>query len=62
MTCYQWPDPARCERERAAVDHYVDIRSTLEEAGNLISQPDLWIAAITRAVLESDCCEQLSRS
>jgi tRNA(fMet)-specific endonuclease VapC len=37
-----WPD-------FAAVEHYVDIRSTLEKAGNVISQPDLWIAAITRA-------------
>ena len=33
----------------AAVDHYVDIRNTLERAGSLISQPDLWIAAIARA-------------
>ncbi len=37
-----WPDTA-------AVEHYVDIRSTLERAGSIISQPDLWIAAITRA-------------
>lgn len=37
-----WPDIA-------AVEHYVDIRSTLEKTGNAISQPDLWIAAITRA-------------
>jgi predicted nucleic acid-binding protein len=33
----------------AAVEHYVDIRGTLEKAGSVISQPDLWIAAITRA-------------
>jgi tRNA(fMet)-specific endonuclease VapC len=37
-----WPDNATAE-------HYVDIRSSLERAGNIISQPDLWIAAITRA-------------
>ena len=37
-----WPDSE-------AVEHYVDIRSTLEKAGSIISQPDLWIAAITRA-------------
>lgn len=37
-----WPDIA-------AVEHYVDIRGTLEKAGSIISQPDLWIAAITRA-------------
>ena len=37
-----WPD-------LAAVEHYVDTRGTLEMAGNVISQPDLWIAAITRA-------------
>ena len=38
-----WPDIA-------AVEHYVDIRGTLEKAGKVISQHDLWIAAITRAV------------
>ena len=37
-----WPDIA-------AVEHSVDIRATLERVGTLISQPDLWIAAITRA-------------
>lgn len=37
-----WPD-------HAAVEHYVDIRGMLEKSGTLISQPDLWIAAITRA-------------
>jgi len=37
-----WPD-------LAAVEHYVDIRAALEKSGNLISQPDLWIAAVTRA-------------
>ena len=37
-----WPDTA-------AVEHYVDIRNTLERAGSIISQPDLWIASITRA-------------
>jgi tRNA(fMet)-specific endonuclease VapC len=37
-----WPDPE-------AIDHYVDIRASLEKAGTSISQPDLWIAAITRA-------------
>ena len=37
-----WPD-------NATVENYVDIRSTLERAGTIISQPDLWIAAITRA-------------
>jgi tRNA(fMet)-specific endonuclease VapC len=37
-----WPDIA-------TVEHYVDIRSSLERAGTLISQPDLWIAAITRS-------------
>ena len=37
-----WPD-------LAAVEHYVDIRSTLEKVGTIISQPDLWIAAITRS-------------
>ncbi len=36
-----WPDIA-------AVELYLDIRSTLEKAGTLISQLDLWIAAITR--------------
>lgn len=33
----------------AALEHYVDIRATLERTGNIISEPDLWIAAITRA-------------
>lgn len=37
-----WPDSA-------AVEYYVDIRATLEKAGTIISQPDLWIAAITRS-------------
>jgi tRNA(fMet)-specific endonuclease VapC len=37
-----WPDIA-------ALEHYVDIRSTLEKAGSIISQPDLWIAAIARS-------------
>lgn len=37
-----WPDIA-------TVEHYVDIRSSLERAGTIISQPNLWIAAITRA-------------
>ncbi len=37
-----WPDTT-------AVEHYVDIRSTSEKSGSIISQPDLWIAAITRA-------------
>lgn len=37
-----WPDPV-------ALEHYVDIRATLERTGNIISEPDLWIAAITRA-------------
>jgi tRNA(fMet)-specific endonuclease VapC len=37
-----WPD-------LTAVEDYVDIRSTLETSGTRISQPDLWIAAITRA-------------
>jgi len=34
------------------VTYFIDtnnIRATLERAGTLISQPDLWIAAITRA-------------
>ena len=37
-----WPD-------LVAMAHYVDIRVTLERAGRIISEPDLWIAAITRA-------------
>lgn len=37
-----WPDID-------AVEQYVDIRSTLEKAGTIISQPDLWIAAIARS-------------
>jgi tRNA(fMet)-specific endonuclease VapC len=37
-----WPDIA-------AVEHYVDIRCTLEKSGTIISQPDLWIAAIARS-------------
>jgi tRNA(fMet)-specific endonuclease VapC len=37
-----WPDIV-------AVEHYVDIRATIERGGTLISQPDLWIAAIARA-------------
>ena len=52
-----WPDIA-------AVEHYVDIRSTLEKSGTLISQPDLWIAAITRAaggILVSNNSHEFSR-
>ena len=52
-----WPDIA-------AVEHYVDIRSTLEESGSLISQPDLWIAAITRAaggILVTNNSQEFSR-
>jgi tRNA(fMet)-specific endonuclease VapC len=37
-----WPD-------QAAITQYVNIRATLEKGGNSISQPDLWIAAITLA-------------
>ena len=37
-----WPD-------LAALEQYVEIRATLERTGNIISEPDLWIAAITRA-------------
>lgn len=37
-----WPDAS-------ALDHYVDIRVHLERAGQIISQPDLWIAAVARA-------------
>lgn len=37
-----WPDAA-------ALEHYVDIRVSLERAGTPISEADLWIAAITRA-------------
>ena len=52
-----WPDIA-------AVQHYVDIRSTLEKTGNAISQPDLWIAAITRAaggILVTNNSDEFSR-
>ena len=52
-----WPDSA-------AVEHYVDIRSTLEKAGSVISQPDLWIAAITRAaggILVTNNSDEFSR-
>ena len=52
-----WPDIA-------AVEHYVDIRSALEKTGNAISQPDLWIAAITRAaggVLVTNNSDEFSR-
>jgi len=47
-----------------AVEHYVDIRATLENAGTIISQPDLWIAAITRCaggVLVTNNTEEFSR-
>lgn len=37
-----WPD-------QTALQHYVDIRVALEKIGKSISEPDLWIAAITRA-------------
>ncbi len=37
-----WPDPE-------AIEHYVDIRASLEKTEISISQPDLWIAAIARA-------------
>lgn len=37
-----WPDTA-------AVEHYVEIRAELEKAGTVISEADLWIAAIKRA-------------
>ena len=37
-----WPDAA-------ALEHYVEIRATLERAGTIISESDLWIAAITLA-------------
>lgn len=37
-----WPD-------ESALEHYVDIRVTLEDSGTLISEADLWIAAITRS-------------
>ncbi len=52
-----WPDIA-------AVEHYVDIRSTLEKAGTVISQPDLWIGAITRAaggILVTNNTDEFSR-
>ncbi len=52
-----WPDTA-------AVEHYVDIRSALERTGSLISQPDLWIAAITRAaggILVTNNSDEFSR-
>lgn len=48
----------------AALEHYVDIRRTLEKAGTLISQPDLWIAAITRAaggILVTNNSDEFSR-
>ena len=37
-----WPDAV-------ALEHYADIRVTLERAGTPIGEADLWIAAITRA-------------
>jgi tRNA(fMet)-specific endonuclease VapC len=37
-----WPD-------ESALEHYVAIRLELESAGQRISEPDLWIAAIARA-------------
>jgi len=37
-----WPD-------LATVQHYVDIRSTLEATGTPIGESDLWIAATARA-------------
>lgn len=52
-----WPDSA-------AVEHYVDIRAALERAGNCISQPDLWIAAIARAaggILVTNNTDEFSR-
>ncbi len=52
-----WPDIA-------AVEHYVDVRSTLEKAGNVISQPDPWIAVITRAaggILVTNNSDEFSR-
>jgi len=33
----------------AALEHYVAIRTAWEASGSIISEPDLWIAAITRA-------------
>ena len=38
-----WPDST-------TVDHYVDIRVSLERQGNSISEGDLWIAATARAI------------
>ena len=52
-----WPDVA-------AVEHYVDIRGTLEKEGNVISQADLWIASITRAaggILVTNNSDEFSR-
>ncbi len=52
-----WPDSV-------AVEHYVDIRATLEKAGTMISQPDLWIAAITRSaggILVTNNSDEFSR-
>ncbi len=37
-----WPD-------LKALEHYVDIRTTLESSGKITSESDLWIAAIARA-------------
>ncbi len=37
-----WPDAA-------VVEHYTDIRVSLERAGSVISEADLWIAATARA-------------
>jgi tRNA(fMet)-specific endonuclease VapC len=37
-----WPDDS-------ALNHYVAIRVELEKKGERISEPDLWIAAMTRA-------------
>ncbi len=52
-----WPDIA-------VVEHYVGIRAALEKAGTLISQSDLWIAAITRAaggILVTNNSDEFSR-
>lgn len=37
-----WPDAV-------VVEHYTDIRVTLEHSGRIISEADLWIAATARA-------------
>lgn len=52
-----WPDIA-------ALEHYVEIRATLEKGGMMISQPDLWIAAITRSaggILVTNNTDEFSR-